>query len=559
METGLTSAGVTAVVWLLIAVMAVALISKYIRLPYTIALVIAGLGIALAQLNFRIGLTPDIILFIFLPALLFESAYHLRFSDLRENLRPITLLAVPGVILTAVCVAAFVYYAVGVSWETAFLFGAIMSATDPVSVIAVFRQIGAPRRLCVILEGESLFNDGTALVLFRIVLGIVLLREAGGVTFAIEQFLFVVMGGIALGGLVGYGVSKILSRIDDYLVETAMTMVVAYGTYLLGERVHVSGVIAVVVAALIVGNYGHATAMSPTTRVAVSSTWEFIGFLANSLIFLLIGLELNIEKLGQFWVPIVLAIAAVLLVRTVVVVATSWVLLYIHRPLPYRWQSVLVWGGLRGALALAMALSLPLTVASGQPFPDRDLLQVTTFGVILFSLLVQGLTMQSLLRRLGLVQARAGAQDELETIGVRKAMSAAALSEVDRLTQIGQLSADMAAELRHGYQNQINNLDTALQDLHLQAEDLRREHLRSVKRRLLQVKKSVVRQRYNEGAVSEDSMRGLLTELDAQIHALDEAQEISLDPETPIEVYPSYIPDTEAEQEQAPSIEPLAR
>ncbi|MEO6458052.1 MAG: sodium:proton antiporter, partial [Chloroflexia bacterium] len=252
---------------------------------------------------------------------------------------------------------------------------------------------------------------GTSLVMFRIILAIVVANSVGGLAFAGQQFVIVVMGGLALGVAVGYAVSLLLSRVNDYLIETVMTIVVAYGSYLLAERLGVSSVITVVVAALVLGNFGHATAMSPTTRLAVTSIWEFIGFIANSLIFLLIGLELNIEKLGQYWVPTLLAIASVLLVRAVVVTTTSWLLKYIHRPLPYRWQGILVWGGLRGAVALAMALSLPLTLDSGEPFPNRDLLQIMTFGVILFSLLVQGLTMEPLARRLGLLKSENDTQD----------------------------------------------------------------------------------------------------------------------------------------------------
>lgn len=544
MEQGLASAGVSTVVWLLIAIMVVAVASKYIRLPYTVALVIAGLVIAVTPLKLTIGLTPDLILFIFLPALLFESSYNLSFPEVRENLRPITLLAVPGVILTALCVAAAIYYTTGVSWATAFLFGAIMSATDPVSVLAIFRQIGAPRRLSTILEGESLFNDGTSLVIFRIVLAMVLSSAAGDLPSSAGEFVVVLMGAVALGAVAGYAASLLLSRVNDYLVETAMTLVVAYGTYLLAERLGVSGVIAVVVAALIVGNYGHATAMSPTTRLAVSSTWEFFGFLANSLIFILIGLEVDISRLGQYWVPTLLAIAAVLVVRTLVVTVSSAVLRYIHRPIPYKWQSVLVWGGLRGSVALAMALSLPFTLAGGQAFPDRDLLQVMTFGVILFSLLVQALTMKPLLGRLGLINSTLR-QEEFETIAARKGMAAAAMQEVERLRRSGGLAPDVADEMSKAYSSQVATLNEALRDLHLRDEDLRRENLRIVKRHLLQLEKGIIQQRYRDGVISEEPMRRLLTELDSQLHDLDEAEEIALDPSTQPSTGPTPAKDIE--------------
>jgi CPA1 family monovalent cation:H+ antiporter len=504
--------------------MVVAVASKYIRVPYTVALVVAGLIIALTPFHPTISLTSDVILFVFLPALLFESAYNLHFADLRDNLRPIALLAVPGVILTAIFLAAVIHYAAGVGWDTALLFGASMSATDPVSVLAIFRQIGAPRRLQVILEGESLFNDGTSLVLFSIILSGVLGRSQGDPVTTVEQLVVVVAGALALGAAIGYVVSFLLSRVNDYLVETAMTLVVAYGTYLLAERVGVSGVIAVVVAALVVGNYGRQAAMSPTTRVAVSSTWEFFGFLANSLIFVLIGLELDLGKLQQYVAPTLLAIVAVLAVRAVVVVGSSWVLRHIHRPIPYRWQSVLVWGGLRGSLALAMALSLPFTLPGNQPFPDRDLLQVMTFGVILFSLVVQGLTMKPLLRRLGLIQTH-GRQEEYETISVRKGMVAAAMSEVERMGKAGGLAPEEALELLRAHEAQLAALDGSLRALQLRDEDLTREHLRVVKRRLLQIEKSVVRQRFTDGTISEEPMRRLLGELDEQLHAIDQEDE----------------------------------
>jgi CPA1 family monovalent cation:H+ antiporter len=215
------------------------------------------------------------------------------------------------------------------------------------------------------------------------------------------------------------------------------------------------------------------------------------------------------------------------MVRAVVVAISSWVLRYIHRPIPFNWQAVLVWGGLRGALALAMALSLPFAISPGAAFPDRDLLQVMTFGVILFSLLAQALTMRPLLNRLGVVRATRW-QEEFETIGVRKGMAAAVMAEVERLATEGDLSPEEATELRRAYAARIAALDEDLRDLHLRDEDLRREHLRSVRRRLLQLEKSVVQQRYLEGAISEEPMRELLAELDTQIHALSDAEEVQV-------------------------------
>lgn len=522
MDHTLATEGVITLVFLLITTMVVAVASKYIRIPYTVALTITGLLIALANIGLSITLTPDLILFIFLPTLLFESSYNLRFADVRDNLRPITLLAIPGVILTAVCVAAGLHYATGLGWETAFLFGAIMSATDPVSVLAIFRKIGAPRRLSVILEGESLFNDGTAIVVFRIVLGIIAASTLANPLTTIVQFIVVVMGAVLLGAAIGYLVSAVISRINDYLVETTATLVLAYGTYLLAEQIGVSGVIAVVVAALVVGNYGR-SGMSPTTREAVSSTWEFFGFLANSLIFLLIGLELNVGLLWQYIVPTLVAIGIVLAVRVVVVLLSSVVLRYIHRPIPLSWRAVLVWGGLRGSIALALALSIPMTLVGSQPFPDRDLLLTATFGVILFSLLVQGLTMSPLLSRLGLIDKKS-AQQEYETLAARKSMALAATQEIDRMSRSGGLPQETATRLKDSYAERIVQLDDLLHDLRLRDEDLTQSQSRSIKRRLLQLEKAVVRQRNLDGAISDEPMRSLLSEIDEQLHALDDAE-----------------------------------
>jgi len=261
--------------------------------------------------------------------------------------------------------------------------------------------------------------------------------------------------------------------------------------------------------------------MSPSTRLAVSSTWEFFGFLANSLIFLLIGLELDISKLSQYWLPTLVAIAIVLVVRAVVVAISSGVLRVIHRAIPSTWQAVLVWGGLRGALALALALSVPATTGNGAAFPDRDLILVMTFGVIVFSLIAQGLTIDPLLKRLGLIDRRER-HEEYETIAARKAMAAAALNEIEKMSKTGGLSTAGAAELRTRYSAQIESLDESLRELRLQDEDVRQTQERSTRRHLLQIEKNAVRQRNLDGAISDEPMRRLLAELDEELHALEE-------------------------------------
>ncbi|MDQ3327935.1 MAG: Na+/H+ antiporter [Chloroflexota bacterium] len=385
---------------LLLAVLAIAVFAKRLRVPYTVALVLAGLVLGLVPQLSGIHLTPNLILTIFLPVLLFEGAYNLPAHRLRRNLAPIALLAVPGVMLGTAVTGALVHWLLGLDWPVALLFGAIISATDPVSVLALFRQLGAPSRLSTIVEGESLFNDGTAFVLFTILLAGV---TEGGFDLAngLADFVVEIVGALALGSAIGYGGSLLLRTVDDYLLEITATFVAAYGTFLLAERFHFSPVIAVVIAGLFVGNYGTATAMSEQTNAAVSLTWEFAGFLANSLIFLLIGLALEVDVLASAWWVVLVAFVSSLTGRALSVYTLS-PLLRGGMAIPIGFRHVMVWGGLRGALSLALALSLPLETAEGEPFPERGLLLAMTFGVVGASLLLQGLTMGPLLGRLGL-------------------------------------------------------------------------------------------------------------------------------------------------------------
>jgi CPA1 family monovalent cation:H+ antiporter len=401
-----TNISAESLVELLLVVLVVAVIVKRVRVPYTVALVLAGLVLGLLPHLSGVVLTPELILLVFLPILLFEGSYNLEAHRLRRNLAPVVLLAVPGVLLGAGATAALVHWALGLQWQVALLFGALVSATDPIAVLALFRELGAPRRLATIVEGESLFNDGTAFVLFTILLAAI---TEGGFSLAdgLEAFAREVAGALVLGSAIGFGGSLLLRVVDDYLLEITATFVAAYAAFLLAERFHFSQVIAVVMAGLFFGNYGSATAMSERTNYAVSVTWEFAGFLANSLIFLLIGLAIEPGTLNDTWWVVLIAFGASLAGRALSVYTLSPLLRGdMSLPLPFR--HVLLWGGLRGALSLALVLSLPLTLADGSPFPNRSLLQAMTFGVVGASLLLQGLTMGPFLRRLGLVGPHVG-------------------------------------------------------------------------------------------------------------------------------------------------------
>lgn len=394
-----THFAITVFIVLLLIASAVAMITKWIRVPYTLALVVVGLVISPMNFLPPVRISPDLILLIFLPALLFEAAWNLRLDQLRANAAPILLLATIGVGLSVGVMAVILHYAAGLAWSPALLFGAIISATDPVSVLGLFRKLGAPKRLKVIIEGESLFNDGTAAVVFRILLGIVIGTTATGSPAALianvmVQFFVALLGGLILGAVIGFLASILTSYFDDHLLEITLTTIAAYGSFILAERVHVSPVISVLATGIIIGNYGRAKAMSNTTDVAVDSFWEYAAFVVNSLVFLLIGLATPLGLLAQHLAIILWSILAMTVARAISVYGLLPISNRFSEPVNGRWQHVLFWGGLRGSLSIALVLSLPLDI------PNRMEITAMTFGAITFSLLVQGLTVSPLLRLL---------------------------------------------------------------------------------------------------------------------------------------------------------------
>ena len=394
---------VTAFLSLLIVVAIVATIVQVIEIPYEIALVAAGLAFAVLPGMPQISVTPDVILTVFLPILLFHGAYNLSMNDLRASLVPVAILAFPGVGLVMGLIALALHAVVGMSWPSALLLGAIVSATDPVSVLAIFGQQHVPRRLSTIVSSESLLNDGAAFVLFALALNLARGKQISLLSGA-EQIVVVVVGSLLLGALIGILGSQILLRLNEAQLETTISVILAYGGYIAATDLGLSGALETVAAGILLGSRGE-TVMSETTRTHARATWEFLDFLANSLVFLLMGLALRPvgaeagAHLGTRIVePLIVVIVAVVLVRLLLVHGMGIMLTWLHDPLPASWRHVIGWAGLRGAVSMAAALSLPAGVA------DRDLLRVLTFGVVLFTLVVQGLTIGPLIHKLGLAR-----------------------------------------------------------------------------------------------------------------------------------------------------------
>jgi monovalent cation:H+ antiporter, CPA1 family len=376
--------------------------------------------------------------------------------------------------------------------------------------VALFRSLGLPKRLGILVEGESLLNDGTAIVVFNVVLAVALTGQFNLVE-GVADFFGVAAGGVVVGLGLGWLISRLIAHIDDYLIETTLTTVLAFGSYLLAERLQFSGVLAVVAAGLINGN-GSAQGMSPTTRIVLVNFWEYVAFLANSLVFLLIGLEVDAPALLAVWQPIVWAIFAVLAGRAVVVYGVSWLVnRWLADPIPWRWQHVLNWGGLRGAISLALALSLPAALG-----PDRELLRLMAFGVVLFTLLAQATTMRPLIHWLRLI-TRSKAQDEYELRHARLLAARAAEKRLYTLHQEGLLSTPAWEKLKSTVTEQVATLGEAVRQIMKDTPALEAEELDTARRELLRAQRSALLDLRRDGVVSDNVFEELTTEVDAAL------------------------------------------
>jgi CPA1 family monovalent cation:H+ antiporter len=402
----------------------VTLLARRINLPYTVALV--GFGIVAGALGqpLRVEITPELVLVVLLPALIFEASYQTDFAKLRPSLGGVLLLTGPGVFVSAALIAAALHFGAGLAAPQAFVVGAMLSATDPAAVIATFKSLGSPRRLSTLVEAESVFNDGTGIVVFAIAVAFVT-RPVGPLEIGFS-FISVTIVSTALGAIAGYAASHILPSVGDHLIEISLSVVLAYGTYLAADALHQSGVIATAVAGIVLGNYGRRLGLSDKTEEALDTVWEFVAFLATAFVFLVVGFAIAVHSLVDVAMPIAWAIVATLAARAIIVYGFlgGWRLAQrawtgrasaaakparprksasAARPvkggrnevIPFDWLHVIFWSGLRGAVSTALALSLPTD------FPDRAQLQAITFGVVLFTMVVQATTAELVVARWG--------------------------------------------------------------------------------------------------------------------------------------------------------------
>lgn len=528
----------------------VAILAKLIRWPYTITLVLAGIFVVILGLNLDFELDRDLIFHILLPPLLFEGALHMRLSHLRENAKIITLLVLPGLILSVFLVAlilnlAFPVYPLIIT----LLFAAIIIPTDPASILSFYKEMKVPKKLRSIVEGESVFDDGLAIVFFTVLVTIIMASDfaAGGVSVSSEnmlegvgQFLKLTFLGGLLGIVLGYAAYLIIQKIDDKFTEIMITVILAFGIFAIAELVDASGIIAVVVSGLILGNYGTRLAMAPSTRMSLISFWSFLAFAVNSFLFILVGMSV---KLDDIWDNILFITAGVLclwMVRALMIFLIGKIMNRKKTEIPRKWQLTMWWGGLRGAIPIAMALSIPtflVYIAPDDPgnilFPHRDAIIAATFGVVLATLIIQGLTLRPLLRRLGFygVSKKEAEQEEKEVAALMKD----SMDELSTLQEDGDL-AKQGYDWLHTKFSQINSrLITEMGSLIREHGFIPKEEYISTVHEALESKKKAVSDAWARNMISGSTGEKLIFEIEQQIEHLS-AEKHDVVPRSPVQI-----------------------
>ncbi|MBE9125106.1 cation:proton antiporter [Coleofasciculus sp. LEGE 07081] len=506
---------------LLLVATGVALLSRRLRIPYIAGLVLAGLAITDTELlPGRIDLDSSLIFNLFLPILLFEAAINTDVSRLRSTIKPIALLAGPGVVLCAGITSVLLKVELGLEWIPALLVGVILSITDTALVIAVFKEVSVPHRLITLVEGESLLIDDVALVLFSLILTV---YSTGSLSVldVIREFLFVILGGVLVGLALGYLSVGLFRQTDDALGGILLTVAVALGAFQVGQFLEVSGVVAVVAAGLIVGNLGLAKSTSASTQVTLSSFWEFAAFGVNTFIFLLIGLEINLITLWETLPSIFLALIAYQAGRAFTVYPLLALVGFVDRPIPVRWRHVLFVGNIKGSLSTALALSLPASL------PQRETLIAIALGIVVVSLVGQGLSLPWILRRLQLSH-QSEYRQQIEELQAQLMTAKAAQDELDNLLKTGVLPKSIYEEMRAAYQVRVAASDRTLREIYNQRSEnspllsVGRTKLDAIRRQLLLAEKGALNEALRRNILSEEIVQERIQRLNEQLLNLED-------------------------------------
>ena len=507
-------------------------LARWLDVPYPIPLVLGGLVLGLLPGMPEVELDPDVVLVIFLPPLLYAAASFSDLAALRADVRPIAMSAIGLVLVTIAVVGVIAHEVIDIPWAMAFALGAIVAPTDPVAATAIMRRLGAPRRIVNLVEGESLANDASALVVYRVAIA----AAVGGSFSALDatgEFLGAVAGGVAIGLATGWVVAYIRRRVDDPTTGSTISLLTGYAAFLPAEELHVSGVLAAVTAGLYMGWHAP-TIVSPEGRLQSGSMWEVLSFLLNAALFILIGLQLPLivdgldtYSLGEAIGYSALICAAVIGTRFLWLFTVPYLLRAVDRRPQQRAlrvgaasRIVIGWAGMRGAVSLAAALALPLETDAGVALPERDLILFITFTLILFTVVVQGLTLPPLIRRLG-VEVGASELEKEDAIGALHG-GPSGIARIDELAAeewTNDDTIDRARGLRHF---RIRRLKVRLGKI--EDEDGVEERSLAYQRLMREIyvaERTALINLRNEGAISGEVIARVMRELDLEESRLE--------------------------------------
>jgi monovalent cation/hydrogen antiporter len=512
------------IVLLFAAVAVLAVVACKLTLPYPIVLVISGLALSFVPRLPEVKLNPDIVFYFFLPALLYPAALFTSWRDFRRNLRPILLLAI-GLVLATTLTIAWIAHAIlpALPWAAAFALGAIVSPPDAIAATAIIRRLGVPHRIQVILEGESLVNDATALVALQFAIA-ALVTGTFSVGNAAIRFTWVAAGGIAFGLLVGAAMRWVQSHLDDPPIQITISLLTPFIAYLPAERLHVSGVLATVAAGIFLG--WHSPLMvSARYRLQAFAFWEMVVLLLNGFIFIVIGLQLpgilrglNRESLAPPIISAAVITSAVILVRFAWVIPATYLPRLLSNKLrkrdpipPWRHVAITSWAGMRGVVSLAAAFALPLVLSDGNPFPGRDYILFFAFSVILTTLVLQGLTLPYLIRKLGITHD--GEADEEER-RARLEANKAAIELIEKLRANDKFSPESVDRLRAEYDERVDQLQLCAENPDDCRGEIATPQYQRLQREALRVERQTIIRLRNERVINDDALRRIQRDLD---------------------------------------------